>query len=315
MSPYPQRILWFVGNLGVAILAFAVIKSPEMIWPVKLVMALLAGWAFGSFGFFAHELFHGSIVRNRTAQYWLGFTALMPFFIAPTFWRYWHNNLHHGNTQEIVTDPDAFPTLRLYRHSRFMKFMFPFTPGSRHVRSAAYFFFWFSFHVFVAQFYLRFRNKIYERMNGRQATLEQLAQIAIWSGVLYWMGPENLLWTFVIPLAVQNYFVMSYISTNHNLSPLTRVNDPLVNSLTVTNHPMLEFLHFNFGYHIEHHIFPTMSPVHAKKVHHLLKSHFPTQMKVMSKGQAMTKLYQTARIYKDSKTLINPESGATYPTL
>jgi hypothetical protein len=35
----------------------------------------------------------------------------------------------------------------------------------------------------------------------------------------------------------------------------------------------------------------------------------------MTKFEAMSLLYKTARIYKNSTTLINPETGATYPTI
>lgn len=315
LKPYPLRLAWFFPNLALAVIALVSIKVFDPIWPVKLVLGIGLGWAYGSLGFFAHELLHGSVIKSRYWQDKLGLLALAPFYISPTFWKYWHNKLHHGNTQAIISDPDAFPTLKIYKHSPFMKFMYPFTPGSGYLRSGFYFFFWFSFHTFVAQFYLRFRNKIYDRMNHRRVSLEIGIQILFWASVYWWMGPSNWLWCLIVPLAIQNYFIMSYIATNHNLSPLTKINDPLVNSLTVTNNPILEFLHFNFGYHVEHHIFPTMNPVRAKLVHKLIQQHFPGEMKVMSKLEAMKLLYKTARIYKNPTTLINPRTGATYPTL
>ena len=108
---------------------------------------------------------------------------------------------------------------------------------------------------------------------------------------------------------------MSYISTNHNVSPLTKDNDPLVNSLTVTNHPVLEFLHLNFGYHVEHHLFPTMSPAHSKKVHKALVAKYGDQYKMMSKGAAMKLLYKTPRIYKNSKQLVHPYTGEVHDTI
>lgn len=193
--------------------------------------------------------------------------------------------------------------------------MFPFTPGSTHKRSALYFFFWFSFHNFVAQTHLRFRNKIFDSLNQRQVTIEFGAQVLIAAGLLAYAGPGNWLWVFVVPLVVQNYLLMSYISTNHNLSPLTPENDPLLNSLSVTNHPVLEFLNLNFGYHVEHHIFPTVSGVHMKRIHEELKKQFPEKYQVMPKWKAVKALYSTPRIYKNAHELINPETSATYPTL
>ncbi|MCJ8276494.1 MAG: fatty acid desaturase, partial [Bdellovibrionales bacterium] len=92
-------------------------------------------------------------------------------------------------------------------------------------------------------------------------------------------------------------------------------NDPLVNSLTVTNHPILEFLHVHFGYHVEHHLFPTVSGVHLKAIHKELKERYPEKYLYMPKWKAMVALYKTARIYKNPTTLFNPLTGATYPTL
>jgi fatty acid desaturase len=109
--------------------------------------------------------------------------------------------------------------------------------------------------------------------------------------------------------------VMSYISTNHNISPLTKINDPLENSLSVTVHPLLEKMHLNFGYHVEHHIFPRMSGAYTKKVHYELKKMFPDNYQVMPKWQALKLLYSTPRLYKNATTLINPKTLERYSTL
>jgi fatty acid desaturase len=248
-------------------------------------------------------------------QTFLGFFGAIPFFISPTFWRFWHNRLHHGKTQQLIRDPDAFPNLRIYKHSKFTKAIFPLTPGSGHKRSYAYFFFWFSFHNFVAQTYLRFKNRIFDGLNQKQVSLEFGLQLVIGITLLIYAGPRNWLWVLVLPLIVQNYMLMSYISTNHNLSPLTNENDPLINSLTVTNHPILEYLNLNFGYHVEHHIFPTAGSSRIKAVHKELLRQFPETFQVMPKWKAMKALYSTSRIYKNSRELINPETMETFQTL
>ncbi len=222
-----------------------------------------------------------------------------------------HN--HHGRTQQIIKDPDAFPTLRIYRNSKFIQFMFPFTPGSRHKRSWLYFFFWFSFHNIMAQISLRFRNGNFGAMNHTRATIEFAAQVSIGVGLMIWAGPSNWLWAFFIPLFAQNYLLMSYIATNHNVSPLS--DDPLANSLSVTNHPVLEFLNLHFGYHVEHHLFPAVNGKNAKAIHHVLMREFPDSYKCITKWQAMKALYKTARIYKNSHELIHPETLETFPTL
>jgi fatty acid desaturase len=311
-EPSLNRLFYIFLYLGLSVGSIWLMAQPETTVWMKLGLSLVIGWSFGSFGFLAHELLHGSIVRSTFWQTTIAWFMLVPFFVSPTFWRYWHNRLHHSKTQQLIVDPDAFPTLKIFRHSKFLQFMFPFTPGSGHKRSYGYFFFWFSFNTFVAQTYFRFRNKQFEHLDQKRVTVEFLALIASWAGVLWFVGPSNWLWVFVIPFFIQNYMIMHYISTNHNISPLTKHNDPLINSLTVTNNKALEWLHFNFGYHVEHHIFPTMSTLHIKRVHEVLKKDFPDTYQYTTIDFAMAKLYQTPRIYKTANVLIHPDTLKTF---
>jgi fatty acid desaturase len=314
-KPNPYRMIAYFLCVFVSVGAFYFVVTASPAWEIKLLCGLLIGWCYGTLGFLCHELAHGSIVKNQKLQWILSFIGMIPFTVSPTYWKFSHNRLHHGKAQKLIEDPDAFPNLRIYKSSKFIQFMFPFTPGSKHKRSAFYFFFWFSFHNFVAQSYLRFRNKIFSPMDQTRVTLEFGAQILIAVAALIIAGPSNWLWLFIVPMAVQNYLLMSYISTNHNLSPLTGENDPLANSLSVSNHPILEFLHLNFGYHVEHHIYPTINPKHAKAIHRELKKQFPNDYKFMPKLEAMTALYKTPRIYKSAHVLIHPETLDTFPTI
>lgn len=314
-KPNLDRLVWFFVCATAGLSAFFAIVILNPAWPIKIALGIFIGICNGIIGFATHELLHGSVTKSERLQSIFGFFGLMPYVISPTYWKYVHNRLHHGKTQQTIRDPDAFPTLRIYKNSKFVQAIFPFTPGSGRKRSYLYFFFWLSFHEFVAQIYLRFRNGIFDAMNHRRVTIELSSQILILGALLWIAGPSNWLYVMILPIAAQNYMLMSYISTNHNLSPLTSDNDPLVNSLTVTSHPVIEFFTLNFGYHVEHHLFPTVSAKHAKKIHKELVSKFPDTYKFMPKGEAMKKLYQTARIYKNSTTLIHPETLHTFDTI
>ena len=314
-QPNMGRLIPLGACVLVSLCILVAMAELGLAWPTKLVLGLALGFCTGSMAFLGHEILHGSVVKSSRWQMFLGFFATMPFLIAPTYWKFTHNRLHHGKAQRLGLDPDAFPNLRLFRQSSYLKAIFPFTPGSGHKRSYLYFFFWFALHNFMAQVRFRFENKIYEGLNQRRATIELIGQSAIVAGLMLYVGPSNWLWAMLIPFMVQNYLLMSYISTNHNLSPLTSENDPLANSLSVTNHPLLEYLNLDFGYHVEHHIFPTLSGKHIKQVHRLLVEKFPDTYKIMPKWQAIKALYKTARIYKNSRELINPETLEVYPTL
>jgi fatty acid desaturase len=311
----PKRLIYLSSYILVnALIVYAVVFL-NIHWIFKALLGCIVGICNAGATFVAHEISHGSVVANKKTQDAINFFAFSFFLISPTYWRFWHDRLHHGNTQYILKDPDAFPTLMVYRQSKFMQRLFPWTPGAKTKRSYSYFFFWFSLQAFLNQSYMRFGNKMWADMNHKRVSIEFGLQILMALFFLYFIGINNWLYLVLIPLAVQNYTVMSYISTNHNISPLTKVNDPLMNSLSVTNNPIFEFLHLNFGYHTEHHIFPRMSGAYTKKVHLELKKTFPTTYQFMKKQDALKLLYSTARLYKNHTTLVNPKTLETYKTL
>jgi fatty acid desaturase len=311
----PERLGWAITYLGCNAFIMMVIMNWPIAWYSKIILGVIMGIFNGGMAFLAHEVLHGSIIKNQKMQDAFGFLGFLPFLVSPTYWRFWHNRLHHGNTQLLIRDPDAFPTQMVYKRSKFMQVMFPFTPGSGHKRSYSYFFFWFSFQAFLNQIYMRFGNKMWEKMDHKKVTMEFAAQCFLALCYVLFVGPENWFYLVVIPFMAQNYTVMSHISTNHNLNPLTKINDPLVNSLTVTNHPVMEFVNLNFGYHVEHHIFPRMSGKYTKVVHEQLKKQFPEKYLYMPKWKALRLLYSTPRIYKNKDELMNPETGATFKTI
>lgn len=292
-----------------------ILMTYELGWYFKLPLSIFMGVLLAGNTFLTHEILHGAIVKNKKLQNFLGFFGLAPFLISPSYWRFWHNTLHHGNTQLLYKDPDAFPTKMVWKRSKFMQFVFPLSPGSGYLRSYFYFFYWFSFQAVLNQVYMRFGNKMWAKMDHKKVTKEFILAVLFVGTYIVAVGPQNWLWLVIIPFMAQNYTVMSYISTNHNVSPYTKINDPLVNSLTVTNNPILEFLNLNFGYHTEHHLFPSMPASKAKVVSQKLKEMYPERYKIMPKYKALKLLYSTPRIYKNRDLLVHPKTGKEYATL
>ena len=92
---------------------------------------------------------------------------------------------------------------------------------------------------------------------------------------------------------------MSYISTNHLLNPLTEeINDPLVNSLTVYSNSFIHWAHLNFGYHVEHHLFPNISPKYAPIIQKKVLEKWPKKYKKMNHFKALKLVYDTPRFYE-----------------
>jgi fatty acid desaturase len=109
----------------------------------------------------------------------------------------------------------------------------------------------------------------------RLAIAETLLGVAWWGACGVAVGAVPFLFVYVLPLLVGNAIVMAFIVTNHSLSPLTPVNDPLANSLSVTLPRPLEWLTLDFGYHVEHHVFPALSMRHGWVVRDVLRARLP----------------------------------------
>jgi fatty acid desaturase len=139
--------------------------------------------------------------------------------------------------------------------------------------------------------------------------------VALWSTLGWAIGPFNFLLCFALPLVVANCIVMGLILTNHSLSPLTAINDPLANSLSVTAPRLVEWLTLGFGYHVEHHLFPAMSARHGRQVRDVLIARWPNRYQSLPILRALLALHRSPRVYKDDVTLIDPRTRSEWPAL
>jgi len=227
----------------------------------------------------------------------------------------WHNKTHHGNTRSEVDDPDAYPTLDAYHASRATRVADYLSFGARRPQGFLTLFLGFTGQSSQMLWRWTRRPANMAPAERRLAILETLLGFAFWGAVAFLVGPLHFVFAFVLPLLVGNAIVIGYILTNHSLSPLTDVNDPLVNSLTVTVPRFIDKLHLNFGLHVEHHLFPSMSSAYAPLVRAELQARWPERYQSMSLGAALWQLYRTPRVYVTKTRLVDPRTGLEAPTL
>jgi fatty acid desaturase len=139
--------------------------------------------------------------------------------------------------------------------------------------------------------------------------------VVIWVSVATLIGPLAFLFAFALPLLVANTIVMSFILTNHSLSPHTEVNDPLANSLSVTGPRWFEWVTLDFGFHVEHHLFPAMSARQGRRVRAVLRERWAARYQSVPILQALGALHRSARIYETPTTLLDPKTGRRWQTL
>jgi fatty acid desaturase len=307
--------LWLPVHLGLVAFLTTALAEHWVSWWLAPLVSVVIGMSFGGLTFLGHETLHGAVVRERHVRRLVGFLGFLPFVISPRLWIAWHNQVHHGNTNRPGVDPDAYPTLDEYDQSRSVRIATDYgAPGRRRLRGALSLLIGFtvqSTHMLV----VASKRGYLSRKEHVRAISETLLGITLWSSLALLIGPLPFLFAFGLPLVVANSIVMAFILTNHSLSPLTGENDALANSLSVTTPRIVEWLTLGFGYHVEHHIFTAMSTRHAPEVRAALRARYPGQYQSMPLARALLALHQSARVYKDAKTLIDPRSGREWPAL
>ncbi|MFZ5817046.1 MAG: fatty acid desaturase family protein [Bacillota bacterium] len=311
-KPVPARLWGGLVYLGLAVGSIITIGLYDLHPLINLGLSLIIGQSFAGLGFLGHEILHGTVIKNAWLRDFLGSVAFAQFSLGPKLWRKWHNMEHHAHTQEEDTDPDAMGTLERFYQRPLLQWLYRVHPNVRATITFA------SFLLFFSVFCLLMLRRYYRefRPQERPVVLAQMLwPFAMWFVLLLLLGPGKWLFAYLLPLMLANFLVISYISTNHQLSPLTDVNDPLANSLSVTVPRWMDVLHFNFSHHVEHHVFPGMSPKYAPLVKAELKRLFPRQYQEMAFSAALAALWRTPRIYKDHVDLVDPVRGVAYGTL
>jgi fatty acid desaturase len=290
------------------------LKTAAPVWYLSLLLSLVVGASFAGLTFLGHETLHGAVVRGRTLRRAIGWLGFLPFTVSPRLWEAWHNRVHHGHTNQPGIDPDAYPTLTEYRESRAVRAVMGCAPGLKRLRGALSLLI--GFTVQSAHMLADARRRKYlSAPEHNWAIAESALGVAIWTTVALLIGPRAFLFGFALPLLVANSVVMSFILTNHSISPLTDVNDPLLNSLSVTGPRWFEWLTLGFGFHVEHHLFPAMSARHAPKLREILRARWPERYQSLPLVRALLALHTSARVYDTPTTLLDPKTGRRWQTL
>lgn len=290
------------------------VASGAVSWPWVPLLSLCIGLSFAGVTFLAHETLHGAVVRGRRLRHVVGWIGFSHFVVSPRLWNAWHNRVHHGHANHPELDPDAYPTIETYEADRWVRGALELAPGNGRWTGLFALFFGFSIHSAHMLFVARRRGYL-GAAEHRRALVETALAIAMWAALAVSVGPVSFVFVYVLPLLVANAIVMGFILTNHSLSPMAAYNDPLLSSLSVTLPPALEWLTLRFGYHVEHHLYPSMSSRHAPAVRELLLERWPGRYQSMPLGRALLLLHQTPRVYKDHYTVVDPGTSRECRTL
>lgn len=312
LKPVPGRLLGGLAYLIISIAGMFAIGVYDLPFLANIAISFVIGTSFAAMGFLGHEILHGTVVKKAWLRNLLGAVFFFPLLTGPRLWRKWHNMTHHVHTQDEENDPDAWLSKEKLDKNPALKIIYrlPFS-----VRAFLEFFpLSFTFTVHSTRMFFTY-VKEFQPKKQWAVWMQFLLPWVAWTGLLFSVGITSWVFMFLIPLLIANAIVMGYISTNHRLNPHVPVNDPLANSLSVTVPKWIDVLHFNFSYHTEHHIFPSMSSKYYPLVKKHIKDNWPSLYHEMPMSSALKALWKTPRVYYNGKELIDPQAELVYGSL
>ncbi|CBN57038.1 MULTISPECIES: fatty acid desaturase family protein [Kamptonema] len=319
-QPDSSKLVILLINMGILLLGWGIADRLNQ-WPIYLLwlylpLALIMGNSIVAMSFISHDFMHGSVQKKSRLSYIISFLGFAMLFMPPTQWKTLHNIVHHSQTNSVA-DPD-----RNYLYEQ------PNTWGKKiqdfFVPSLDFNPVWFFiigmagswlFHNFSnLSSILLFNNKSVDYVPAAftvsekdrwTIALELLAIFGLHFSILFYLDfhPLKLALGYFLPLAIGHSGIMFYIYTNHLICRMTSINDPLINSLSLRVPKIVDLLHFNFSYHTEHHIFPSLNSDYYPLVQELIEIHYPGRMNLLTAGEAWQLLMETPRHYKDDVTL------------
>ncbi len=270
-----------------------------LVWALA---AVVLGHSQICLAFIAHDTSHGAVVRSRPLRRVLELLLWGQMAVPPTLWRRIHNKTHHLETNTVHdTDRSFRRSERTWATWVYTRLFFPNrqTP-LRHPIWTAHFLTYFLRHAITGLLPGRVKLPIVTHKPAF-TTREKMcivAEIALIGGFYYglwcFVGRDawRFLWAVPVPLLVDSTVGMLYIFTNHFLNPLCERTDPLLGSTSVIVPRWMDWLHDNFSYHTEHHVFPGMSPRWYPEVSKLLQEHFPDRYNRLPLAEAWRRLWQ-----------------------
>ncbi|MDJ0799679.1 MAG: fatty acid desaturase [Calothrix sp. MO_167.B12] len=319
-EPDPSKLTLLVINLLILGLGWGM-GSQLHHWPIQwlwlyLPFALIMGNSITVLAFASHDLMHGSVTRNYKLASRLALITQTILWMPPTLWQIVHNRIHHNKTNS-ADDPDRNYYLQ-QPHTIGKRVQALLFPSSELALP------WLVIGVMTGWGIYTWRNILSVLIwNGsssalapatftvsqkqKWAILRELAVMIVLHLCILACLSFNLLQialAYVLPIVLGYAGMMLYIYTNHLVSPITEINDPLANGISLQVPKFIDVLHVHFSYHVEHHIFPGLNSDYYPMVRDLLRQHYSDRMGyVVGAVDTWKMLLSTPRHYLDAVTL------------
>lgn len=272
-------------------------------WPATAPLAaLVIGHSLACLGFIAHEVSHNAVIRGRASKHAVLLWTFGLNFVSPTMWNRLHNDAHHGNAG-TPGDPDRpFLEHEITRATTWYSALF--YPSASSWKTVLVFCHFISYLLrnMAAVFYPAeskpsvVSSKPSYQDRERVLTALEIAwmlglQYGIWlaAGSTWW----GFLWASIVPLCITSAIVMGYVFTQHFLNSIEHDTDPISGTTSLIVPRWIDWLHCNFSFHTEHHVFPTMNSSYYPLVSTLLRKEAGNDYMRVEPWEAWRKLWKT----------------------
>ncbi|MGK7932942.1 MAG: fatty acid desaturase [Microcystaceae cyanobacterium] len=316
--PNYQRFWTILLHLSIILLgilfAHSLQGSSWLLYLTFLPVAIIMGNSIIALLFSSHEILHNCSPKKDFRAYLLPLFALSFLWTPPTFWLEVHNKEHHNKTN-AQDDPDRCylttedVTLSNYVHGLLTPSPSTYPPLFLVGMASGW-----GIHTLKNLCAALISTKDYKpTFATAKFELSKAKKLKIMGEVAFIIGIHGLYMAavgFTLPALLFCYFLpiwlgyagcIFYIYTNHYLCPLTEVNDPLENTVSLEIPAIFDKLHLNFSYHVEHHIFPTLNTNYYPQVRELLLQRYPDKIKLLTVKEAWGYLLSTEKLYHDNE--------------
>ncbi|MEA5532397.1 fatty acid desaturase family protein [Crocosphaera sp. XPORK-15E] len=327
--PDPTKLVILFINLTILVLGWMIAShldswSIYLLW-LYLPIAIIMGNSVMSLAVSCHDLMHGTVIRNSRLIHWITLLGLTMLWMPPTLWKVVHNRVHHNKTNSL-DDPDRnylYEQPNTWSKWFYHQFLPSFDVNPiRLVVGMGTVWGYYAFRNLTSVLFFNGQSVDYLPASFRVSAKERWAiageffvMLMIHLSILVYLqfDPLKLILSYFLPIGIGYAVLIFYIYTHHLISPMTSVNDPLLNSVSIRVPKIVDLLHLNFSYHTEHHIFPGMNSDYYPMVQELLKIHYPDRFNLLSAGEAWHLLLTTPRSYKDENTLTDWSGKMSVP--
>jgi fatty acid desaturase len=298
-QPNPRRLWMIGGHAAVIAAAYWWIRMSPVTAPLASVVI---GHSLACFGFVAHEMSHNAVVRQPRLKYALLMLTFGLNFISPTMWNRLHNDAHHGHTG-TPEDPDR-PFLVSERQPSTAWYARLFYPSRTSLRSVLVFCHFVSYLLrnMAGVFYpegakpaIMTSKPAYRAHERAWIAAEIVWMLVLQYGVFVAVGQTwwAFTWASLVPLCIASAVIMAYVFTQHFLNPIEHDHDPIGGTTSLVVSPLVDWLHCNFSFHTEHHVFPTMNSEYYPLVSQALREHAGESYSRIAAQDAWRQLWRT----------------------